>query len=493
MTAGPGAVAPSAKAVDDWLRRGAGADEPCERVTETSISRLFFFRDRVLKLKKPVDFGFVDFTSAERRGWAAGREVAFNSLTAPDVYRGIVTIGEGPDGGVGAGGEPVDYAVEMRRFDEGAILTRRLPLDGAFAEDLGRRIARFHACAAPGTAGAGAAGLSYVVRSNADQLRACAGDLVDAPPVESLIARTWSALDAVRDLLDERAAQGFCRACHGDLHLSNIFVEHGAPVLFDCIEFSDALREIDVGYDIAFLLMDLAFRGDAVGANRAFNGWLDEGARHFPSSLWRGLAAMPLFQSVRAGVRGHVSAREAKPQEACRYLRAAHAWLEPQAPRLIAVGGLSGSGKTTQARSLAPTVGGPPGAVVLRSDEIRKRLRGVAPTDRLGPDAYDAAASAAVYAELERTAAQVLGAGLSVIADAAFLDPGRRGGIEAVAARVGAQFEGFWMEAAPDALRARLAARRQDASDADVRVLERQLVTDLGPLAWRRTTSGAEA
>jgi predicted kinase len=202
---------------------------------------------------------------------------------------------------------------------------------------------------------------------------------------------------------------------------------------------------------------------------------------------------MPLFQSVRAGVRGHVSAREAKPQEACRYLRAAHAWLEPQAPRLIAVGGLSGSGKTTQARSLAPTVGGPPGAVVLRSDEIRKRLRGVAPTDRLGPDAYDAAASAAVYAELERTAAQVLGAGLSVIADAAFLDPGRRGGIEAVAARVGAQFEGFWMEAAPDALRARLAARRQDASDADVRVLERQLVTDLGPLAWRRTTSGAEA
>jgi aminoglycoside phosphotransferase family enzyme/predicted kinase len=480
-----------AEAVEAWLMAGAGGASACERAEETSISRLFFFSDRVLKLKKPVNFGFVDFTTLDQRAWAARREVAFNQRTAPHIYRRVVAIGRRPDGriGEGGGGEVLDFAVEMRRFDEDAILARRLPLAGDFAEDLGRRIARFHQTAERGTAGAGAAGVKYVIDSNADQLAAC-GEVLDRHRVEALNIAVREVFEASRELLDERAAEGFCRACHGDLHLSNILVERGEPVLFDCIEFSDRLREIDVAYDIAFLLMDLALRGAAEAASRAFNGWLDEAARGMPPSLWRGLRVLPLFQSLRAGVRAHVSAREGKIEDAQRYVAAAIAYLTPSPPRLVAVGGLSGSGKTTWARKIAPTLGGPPGAVVVRSDEIRKRLWGRAPTDRLPPEAYSAEASTRVYEALFEAVQDVLGAGMSVVADAAFLEPGRRSRIEAVAGRAGVPFEGVWLDAPEVAMRQRLAARRGDASDADTSVLAGQLERDVGEISWRRERAG---
>jgi aminoglycoside phosphotransferase family enzyme/predicted kinase len=475
--------------VEAWLRAGAGGRWPCERVEETSISWLFFFPGRVLKLKKPLDLGFVDFTTPERRRWAAQREVAFNRRTAPDIYRRVVAIGRAAEGWVEAidQGEALDYAVEMRRFDEAAILARREPPDGDFAEDLGRRIARFHLSADKGTAGGGAAGQDYVIRSNAEQLAACDGGL-DRAAVADLEAVTTASFERLRELLDERMAEGFCRACHGDLHLSNILVEKGEPVLFDCIEFSDRLREIDVAYDVAFLLMDLAQRGAAEAASRAFNGWLDEAARGFPASLWRGLATLPLFQSVRACVRAHVNAREGKGEAAREYLSAARRYLEIPPPRLLAVGGLSGSGKSTRARRLAPEMGGAPGAVVLRTDEIRKRLWGAPPTQRLGPDAYAPDATAKVYGSLFETAREVLAAGLCVIADAAFLEPAQRTRIEAVAREVGAPFDGIWMEAPEAVLRGRLAARGSDASDADAEVLAAQLARDLGEIGWRRVS-----
>ncbi|MBV8683850.1 MAG: AAA family ATPase [Caulobacteraceae bacterium] len=473
--------------VEAWLRAGADGRWACDRVEETSISWLYFYPGRVLKLKKPLDLGFVDFTTPDRRRWAAQREVAFNRRTAPDVYRRVITISRGAEGRVGGAGvgEPLDYAVEMRRFDEAAILANRPPPDGDFAEDLGRRIARFHLTADRGTSGCGAGGMDYVIRSNADQLAGCNGGL-DRAAVEGLGAATTAAFERLRSLLDERMAEGFCRACHGDLHLSNILVERGEPVLFDCIEFSDRLREIDVGYDVAFLLMDLVHRGAAVAANRALNGWLDEAARGMPASLWRGLATLPLFQSVRACVRAHVNAREGKAEAARKYLSAARRYLEAPAPQLIAVGGLSGSGKSTHARRLAPDLGGAPGAVVLRSDELRKRLWGVAPTKKLGPEAYEPEATAKVYEALFSTAREVLQAGRCVIADAAFLEPPHRVRIEAIAREAGAPFEGIWMEAPEVVLRGRLASRVADASDADAQVLSTQLARDVGAIEWRR-------
>ena len=474
--------------VEAWLRAGAGGSAACEKVIETSISWIFLFPDRALKLKKPLGLGFLDFTTAEMRRWASERELDFNRVTAPDIYRCVHAITRGDDGALSFDGVgfAVDWALEMRRFDETAMLSNRLPtVDGAFAEALGRTIARHQLKAARAEVGGGANGLAFVLGSNARLLRGEAAQL-GSREIERLVAATHRAFERTAPLLDRRLAAGFVRCCHGDLHLRNILVEDQAPVLFDCIEFNDALREIDVLYDIAFLLMDLSFCGAPEAANRVMNGWLDESARGFPDALWEGLAALPLFQAVRATVRAHVNALEGKVGEASRYLTAAEHYLAPQPPVLLAVGGLSGSGKSTLARALAPTLGASPGAVVLRSDEIRKRQWGRRPTEKLPPEAYEQAAGQAVYNEMFETARACLAAGRPVIADAVFLQSHERQRIETVAREAGAEFNGVWLDATAETLRDRVAARRDDVSDADARVVALQLALDPGAIEWLR-------
>ena len=481
-------AAPLAPEIDVWLRAGAGGGVACDGVIETSISWIYLYPDRALKLKKPLDLGFLDFSTLKKRRWACERELAFNAATAPDIYRRVHAIARDATGALALGGvgAAVEWALEMRRFDEGATLNNRLSeIHGAFAEALGRKVARFHAAAASGRVGGGAAGLNFVLRSNADLLRRAAPHL-GAESVERLLASTEAAFAAVAPLLDRRLDQGFTRCCHGDLHLGNILLENAEPVLFDCIEFSDRLREIDVLYDVAFLMMDLGFRGARGAANRVLNGWLDEAARRFDVDQWEGLAAISLFQSVRASVRAHVSGLEGRHDEARRYLAAAQGHLSPSIPRLVAVGGLSGSGKSTLARALAPDLGAAPGAVVLRSDEIRKRLWRVAPTDRLPPSAYTAEAGDLVYRELYGNAAACLRAGRAVIVDAVFLRPQERRRVEAVAGDLGVDFEGIWLEAPPATLRERIEGRAGDASDADARVLDLQLAQDPGNIDWPR-------
>jgi predicted kinase len=374
----------------------------------------------------------------------------------------------------------------MRRFDETATLATRLDeIDGAFAERLGREIGRFHTAASAGRAGGGARGIDYVLRSYARLLSGETAEL-GAAEVERLISSADAAFSALAALLDRRAAEGFVRCCHGDLHLGNILLEHGAPVLFDCLEFNDTLREIDVLYDIAFLLMDLSFRGAHEAANRVLNGWLDQAARAFGPRFWEGAAALALFQSARAAVRAHVNVLEKRHDEARAYLAAAQDYLEPRPPVLVAVGGLSGSGKTTLARALAPALGRRPGAIVLRSDEVRKRLWGVGPTDRLPTEAYTPEAGAIVYDALFTTASTCLAAGSAVIVDAVFLKPEERRGIGTLAAERRARFQGVWLDAPAETLRDRLRRRRGDASDADERVLDIQLAQDAGAIDWPR-------
>lgn len=475
--------------VEAWLRAGAGGRAACQKVIETSISWVFLYEDRALKLKRPVNFGFVDFTTPDLRGWATKRELAFNRMAAPSVYRSVRAITAAPDGALAfdGAGEVLDWALEMRRFADDALLVNRLPADGDLGEALGREIARLHLAAPKGSAGGGAAGLAYVIASNAAQLRACGRDL-GTEAVERLIAAADAALTRATPQLDARLAAGLCRACHGDLHTANIIVEAGVPILFDCIEFNDRLREIDVQYDLAFLLMDLSFRGSRLAANRALNGWLDVAAREMGDAAFAGLSLLPLQHSTRAAVRAHVCAREGKIAEGQAYLAAALAYLDPAPPRLVAVGGLSGSGKTTHARRLAAGLGAAPGAVVLRTDEIRKRLWGAKTLERLGPEAYGPDANVRVYGELRRLARLCLEAGQAVIADAAFLDPAEREAMEAVGAACGVPFEGLWLEAPPEVLAARIAGRRDDASDADLAVLSGQLARDMGMIGWRRMT-----
>ena len=477
-------------ALERWLRSGAGGGPAAEKVIETSAAWVFLYPHRALKVKRPVDFGFLDFTTLDKRQWALERELAFNRETAPELYRCVHAITraghdketvftfDGP-------GETIEWALEMSRFEDDSVLAENPGrIEPGFAETLGREIARFHAGARRSQPRAGIDGLAYVLGSNANLLRNLKGDL-DSEAVERLVESTQAEFDRHAELLARRGEQGWVRRCHGDLHLGNIVAIGERPLLFDCIEFNDRLSEIDVLYDLGFTLMDLRFRGLRQAANRALNGWLDEAARG-DQPPWEGLALLPLFQAVRAAVRVHVSAWSGDVGLARRYLIEAQHHLETPGPALAAVGGLSGSGKSSVARALAPGLGPAPGAVVLRSDEVRKRLWGRAPLEPLPKAAYGPGTSERVYAALIAEGRACLKAGRAVIIDAVFLRQSEREAVEALGAEMGVRFEGVWLELDPETARARVAARKGDASDADERVLEMQLAQDPGRVAWKK-------
>ena len=464
------------------------------RRIETACNRVYLAGDTAWKVKRPVDLGYVDFTTLERRREAAEREIAFNSPAAPDIYRRVHTVTRSGDRlELDGGGPAVDYVVEMRRFDEGSVLSARPgSVDGSLAEALGREISRLHAVAPLRPEGGGADGLAYTIDSNAHLLTGLA-DRLGRDAVEAVIATTAGRFADAAGVLEARRRAGFTRRCHADLHLGNILLEDGRPVLFDCIEFNDRLSDIDIQYDLAFLLMDLDFRNRRDAACRVLDAWLDEAARREGEGLREGLAVLPLMLSVRAVVRAHVEANSGHDEGGRAYLAAALRHLHPEPPRLFAVGGMSGTGKTTLARAVAPQLGASPGAVVLRSDEVRKRLSGVAPTDRLPPGAYAPGMSDRVHAALFAEATSLLAAGRSVILDATFLDPEHRGAAADLADRLGLPFAAVWLEGTPEVLKTRLAGRSGDASDADLQTLEQQAKRDAGSIAWPRLRAELDA
>ena len=477
---------------------GNGTD-PVGRI-DTHISSVFLVGDRAYKLKRAVDLGYLDFSTVERRRAFCERELAANRRTAKGLYEGVLPITRQVNGqlALGGDGEAVDWVVAMRRFPSGATLDQiaaRGELDAALARRLADAIAAFHRGLPPVADAEGARAMTAVLAGNIRALAAAPPCFLDPASVACVIARQRVALARCADLLDRRAAAGRVRRCHGDLHLRNIVLLEGAIVPFDAIEFDEALATIDVLYDLAFLVMDLGFRDRRDAANLVLNRYLDvtvEGD---------GLAAVPFFLSTRAVIRAHVDATMAAgapPEEAerlgadaRRYLARATEYLDDRTPRLIAIGGLSGSGKSRLARGLAPRIGTPPGARVVRSDVLRKRLAGVAPEDRLDETHYTEESSRAVYAALFREADDVLAAGWSVIADAVFARGEERDQIAAVARARGVPFDGLWLEAPLTCLEARVARRKDDASDASAAVVRRQATYDLGELMWRRVDSGS--
>ena len=320
-----------------------------ERSIDTACAHVFLAGGVAWKLKRNVDLGYVDFSTREKRKWALDRELEFNKTAAPDIYRTVRTITREADGSLAwdGVGKALEYALEMRRFDDGAVLSADPSvIDGEMAEALGRTIAGFHA-AAPLRPNGGLSALEWTINSNAGLLRDLKGALGEER-VETLVAATFAELERQRPLLAARTQTGFARRCHGDLHLANILIEDGAPVLFDCIEFNDLLSDLDIQYDLAFLLMDLDFRGRRDAGVRVLSAHMDQAARSFGPLLWDGLAALPLMLSVRAGVRAHVAMHAGGDVALSRaYVDAATAHLSPPAPALAAVGGFSGTGKTS--------------------------------------------------------------------------------------------------------------------------------------------------
>lgn len=463
-----------------------GADGAQVERLETHISQVFLVGEHAYKLKRAVSYPYVDFSTVERRHQFCEAELALNRRTAPRLYLELRAISRRTDGRLawGRDGEIVDWVVVMRRFEQGDRLDAMADagaLTPSLLYALAAHIADFHARAERRPDHGGAAALAAVVRENDACLRQSREAGFAAQNIDDLRDRSETWLARVGDRLDRRRAAGKVRRCHGDLHLRNICVLDGKPVLFDCIEFSEAFASIDVLYDLAFLLMDLGHQGQAASANLVFNRYLDLASED------DGLAAMPLFLSLRAAIRAHVTASAgASPAEAHAYLDRARTSLSPPPARLIAIGGLSGTGKSTLAAALAPELGARPGARVLRSDVIRKRLFGLAPEARLPEHAYAPETTGRVYAVLRDKAATALAAGYCAIIDAVALRSGERQSFAAIAREHHVPFTGIWLDAPAATLARRVAARRSDASDATAEIVERQSRTDPGPLDWTR-------
>jgi aminoglycoside phosphotransferase family enzyme/predicted kinase len=458
---------------------------------ETHASIVFLAGDLTYKVKRAVKYPFLDFSTLEKRQAACLKELALNRRTASQLYLDVVPVSRGSDGVFhlgGEGGEAAEWALVMRRFKQTSLYDRmavegRLRLSAM--TPLGQEIARFHAGADRFlTAVLGAGPLLTILKDNQS---AFAGHPAFFPPqaAASLGRAARELVKALTPLLKARARSGFVRHCHGDLHLRNIVEIEGRPVLFDAIEFDDALAIVDVLYDLAFLLMDLGSRGLNAHANRVLNAYLDtdEGTGNL-----LGLKALPLFLSLRAMVRAKVelfrAERSAEPGDAgtraSAYFAPALEHLRVPPPRLIAIGGLSGSGKSTVAQALAPRIGAFPGAVHVRTDRERKRLFGVAEKEKLPQSAYAPDISEIVYATCRKRAAFALEAGRTVVLDAVHARPEERDRIAAVAAEAGVPFIGLWLDAPGTVLKQRLRTRAPDTSDATPAVVDRQLTYEIG-------------
>jgi uncharacterized protein len=457
-------VPPKQAEVVEFLRGLAGS-EPLE----THISLVFVGADTVWKLKKAVRLAFLDFSALEARQRFTLRELELNCPAAPGLYRDAVPVVRRADGTLGFGKADelpvVDWVLRMARVPGDDFLDAIAAAGGLtpqLLDALGDAIAAFHRGLPPAIGTDVIAAMRHVTHGNAQSARD-AGLAEDA--VQAWQGHTLGALDAVAPWLAQRELDGFVRRAHGDLHLGNLCLWRGRPVPFDALEFDEAMATIDLGYDLAFLLMDLDQRVTRAAANRVLNRYV---ARTGDAALTDGL---PVFLSMRAMVRAHVEAKRGNADIAARYLSAATGYLQAKSPVVVAIGGLPGSGKSTLARTLAPELGNAPGALVLRSDEIRKRQHAVAPEQQLPQSAYGDTASEAVFAELAALVRATAAGGHAVVADATFIDPRHRIMVEAAARAAGVRFLGCWLEAPLAELEARIAARRLDASDATTAVL----------------------
>jgi len=460
---------------------------------DTHISCVFLAGDRAYKLKRAVRFSYLDFSTADLRRAACESELTLNRRTAPDIYLCVEAIRREEDGRVrfGGNGRPVDFVVVMRRFDESSVLdnvARHGRLTREIIRDVADAIAAFHELAERDASGGSPEWLTGVIEGNDSNMRLAGGQTLDPAAISALTEESKVEVKRMARLIEERRQGGKVRRCHGDLHLRNICLLDHRPTLFDCIEFDPALATVDVLYDLSFLLMDLHHRGFPQWVNLAFNRYFDIAGETAGARL------LPFFMSVHAAIRSHVSMASAprvgsaRADEIARgataYLAEARQLLARPAPALLAVGGASGTGKSTLAYGAAPLTGGALGARVLRSDVIRKRLAGKPPETRLSPESYTPAASQKVYEAMIAEAAALLRAGHAVILDAVFGKADERDAARRLAGECGVPFRPLWLQAGNDIRRRRVETRGQDASDATPTILEAQLSQIENPTDW---------
>jgi aminoglycoside phosphotransferase family enzyme/gluconate kinase len=474
----------------DKLRQPEIHGDPVDRVEliETHISWVLLAGPLAYKIKKPLNLGFLDFSRLEARRFFCEEEVRLNRRTAPQLYLNSIPITGTPERPIlGGDGEPLEYAVRMRRFDSRLGFDRMLERGELSREqilDLARALAELHSIA-----GVAAADRDYgrfdrvaePMRDNFDALAASRDDRL-LTRIEALRNWTESQLASHRERIDARLAGGFVRECHGDAHLGNVTLFDGRATLFDCIEFSPELRWIDTACDLAFTLMDLHRRRASGLAWSLLDEYLTR------TGDFCGLPLLPLYIVYRAMVRAKVQglAREQAEQperrasldrEIAAYLDLSHRMSSERRSGIVITMGLSGSGKSWLAERLVPQVG----MVRVRSDVERKRLHGLSPGHRsrssLGRDLYSAESTDRTYRRLRDAAGEIVAAGWTALVDATFLSRRRRARFEALAKRLGVPFAIVRCSAPEATLTQRLQARArrgEDPSEAGPEVLARQ-------------------
>lgn len=466
---------------------------PVERVEriETHISTVLLAGAYAYKIKKPLDLGFLDFSTLEQRRFFCEEEIRLNRRLAPQIYERVVAFSGNPDQPVFDGTDPAfEYAVRMHRFDPGRTLDRlheREGLSVQLIDTLTLRVADFHEAAEPAPQDSDYGSPETVrapMEENFQQIRSLTEDPRALEMLETVEAWTRTRFDALVPRLEARRREGRIRECHGDMHLANMALVDDAPVLFDGIEFNADMRWIDVVNDLAFFTMDLHDRGAHGLAARVLNTWLEHTGDY---------AALPLldfYQVYRAMVRAKVAAirlgqeglkaeeTERQQAEFMAYLHLARDFTQPRKQALFINHGFSGSGKTSISQPILEDLG----AVRIRSDVERKRMAGLEARQRgdaaVGAGLYSRERSEHTYDRLAHLAGEILDAGHSVIVDATFLERTRRDRFAHIARGRGLPFVILDYQAPADLLRQWVQERTQantDASDADLSVLEHQL------------------
>jgi len=459
---------------------------------DTHGASVFLEGDRALKIKRAIRFPYLDYSTLEKRKAACDAELNINRQFAPQIYRRVVPITQESDGSfrVGGDGIPVEFAVEMTRFDESQTfdhLAEAGEPDRDLVEAIADAIAASHAAAPLAPAEPWINSIPTFIGSNTSAFRDAA--CFPEPDVGDLDAASQSALLRIRELLAQRGRQGYVRRCHGDLHLANIVLIERKPVLFDAIEFDPTIASVDVLYDLAFPLMDFIRYNRRAAANGLLNRYLKVTSRENIEAL----GTLPLFMSLRAAIRANVALARLNQasRETADIARSARTCFElacqlihPPSPTLIAIGGLSGTGKSVLARMLAPDVLPLPGAVVLRSDVLRKQHFQVDETERLPPNAYQSQVTAQIYDTLAQRASHILAQGHSVVVDAVFAQESERAAIRDAARRMNMRFAGLFLQTDLVTREHRVGRREHDASDATPEVAGLQEKYDLGAMDW---------
>ena len=456
------------------------------RHLETHISHVFLCGEYAYKMKKGLDLGFLDFTSLEKRKYYCEEELRLNSIFAPEIYLEVIPIYK-KDGAFSfqSKGKVVEYLLKMREFEQEHILSNIVE-KGEFTPDLftelAQKLAQIHQKADSNeeiSSYASASHIQKIADQNFVQTHQYIGECISKSSFDKIRKFTLNFIDENELLFESRQKSGKIRECHGDLHLNNICIYKGEIQFFDRIEFNKEFRNIDVIYDLAFLIMDLHHKNQSAIATRVMNEYLEQ------TGDYDGAALLSFYACLRAYIRGKVISfqldrsentegeKETIIAEASSYFDLAESYATKEKAKLWITSGLSGSGKSTVARRIAAKEQ----FVIIRSDALRKHIAEV-PLYEKGPEQiYRPEVSVATYKKLIELANILTGYGVSVLLDAKFDKQKLRSQAMKLAEKKNINFRILYCRAKPDDLKKRLEQRTGDVSDADASLIDQQVKT----------------